>query len=498
MKSALLTVMNAWKQILHKYPKHLLLLLCIFSRLPQLLSNQLLLDPDECVSATMAEYLMQGKDWSLFFWGQNYGLSILENLVIIPFYLLFGIKTLSVKLAMLSLWTSGVLLLYSCLLRIGNGNRSRALFFTALFVLSPSWAVWSMKARGGYLSGFVLSMLLIRLLYRKQLKISHWLVAGILLQIIYQSHALWLIGLLPLTVYQLWTRATRKEGLLLLSGCAIPGILFMIYKHNLAQSYRIILGLPEAKFFSWMLTRFPDRLLQSFHGTYYFGNVYTPGKFSLIASYLPAAILLFLVLAAIRLSISRPRQNALFITSTLFIWGFLAFNMILWNLDSRYLLSVPVFTTISLMIYCRRFDSLKMLILPGTLFLLVGAASLFGFRKFEFKENRKRDLLAAIDYLEEKNIRYCFSEECMLPWHLSFYSQKKLVARMPYRPERNPAFAAEVDSAFFAGAHYALVGVAEEAGIPRRPNELRFGSIKVEIDADKKLIEEQFFHKKTK
>ena len=96
---------------LNKYALFIIIILCFLSRLPLLLSETLFLDGDECIVGLMAKHFYVGIDVPLFFYGQSYGFSFIEVLAIRIFYGLFGINDISIKLAMFSLWTIGVVFL---------------------------------------------------------------------------------------------------------------------------------------------------------------------------------------------------------------------------------------------------------------------------------------------------------------------------------------------------------------------------------------------------
>ncbi|NBQ89678.1 MAG: hypothetical protein EBU07_19890, partial [Betaproteobacteria bacterium] len=87
----------------------LLILLALVSRLPQLLSPELLLDGDEAVLGMMARDLAAGGPWPVFFYGQHYGLSVFEAAAGALMFKLFGAQAVALKLGMLLLWTGGVL-----------------------------------------------------------------------------------------------------------------------------------------------------------------------------------------------------------------------------------------------------------------------------------------------------------------------------------------------------------------------------------------------------
>jgi hypothetical protein len=55
-----------------------LVTISLVSRLPQLLSPNLLLDGDECILGLMAKHVAAGKEFPVFFYGQNYGLASIE------------------------------------------------------------------------------------------------------------------------------------------------------------------------------------------------------------------------------------------------------------------------------------------------------------------------------------------------------------------------------------------------------------------------------------
>ena len=55
-----------------KYPVLFIIIIAVLSRMPYLLSPNLLLDGDECVIGLMARHMYEGKGFSIFFWGQQY------------------------------------------------------------------------------------------------------------------------------------------------------------------------------------------------------------------------------------------------------------------------------------------------------------------------------------------------------------------------------------------------------------------------------------------
>lgn len=149
--------MPSWRRALSPAAVSSLLLVvaCVVTRLPQLASPNLLLDGDEATLGLMARALVDGRELPVFFWGQRYGFSLIEAAAGALAFTVAGTSATALKLAMLALWTTGVVALRAALARSVGGRR--ATVFALVVVTMPAWAVWSMKARGGYLTAFTAS-----------------------------------------------------------------------------------------------------------------------------------------------------------------------------------------------------------------------------------------------------------------------------------------------------------------------------------------------------
>ena len=125
-----------------------LLALSLLSRLPQLLGPRLFLDGDEATLGLMAKALADGRELPVFFWGQRYGFSLIEAAAGALAFRVAGVSAFGLKLSMLGLWAAGLLCLFFAQARLMGARRG--FWLAALLMLTPGWAVWSMKARGGY------------------------------------------------------------------------------------------------------------------------------------------------------------------------------------------------------------------------------------------------------------------------------------------------------------------------------------------------------------
>ena len=171
------------------------------SRLPQLLSPNLLLDADECVFGLIAKHVVAGREFPIFFWGQNYGLVPVEAVVVGIAFLLFHTGALPLKLAMLAFWTAGVLFSFLAFSRpLGRGP---SFWITAAFVLNPTWAIASMKAWSGYTTAFVATAALFYLLVesRDRQTSARWVMAGFMTYLIYLGQPIWMPGVVPIVLF---------------------------------------------------------------------------------------------------------------------------------------------------------------------------------------------------------------------------------------------------------------------------------------------------------
>ena len=162
----------------------------VASRLPQLRSPNLLVDGDESVLGLMAKHLAQGKEFPIFFYGQHYAFSPVEAVAGALSFHVAGVGPVPLKVAGLALWTLGVLFLFLAQSRLVGPSRS--FWMTTLLILNPGWAVWSLRAGGGYLTSFVASAMLVWLLVRDRERETfvRWLIAGTLTALIYLAQPL--------------------------------------------------------------------------------------------------------------------------------------------------------------------------------------------------------------------------------------------------------------------------------------------------------------------
>ena len=435
----------------------LLAVICIVSRLPQLLGPTLMLDGDECVVAVMAKHILTGKDFSLFFYGQAYGFSFIECLFIIPFYWVFGITTIAVKLGMLSLWTIGVLFLYQAFMLISKGNKWLPLLFTLVLICSPAWAVWSMKARGGYLTSFTLTSLLLYLLFLDRKNNISWLWSGVLCFFIYQSQPLWLPGLVPFIAYFLFKDRKAAPALLFLLPVLALFILTYCYKQRLSN-FGIVRSDYTTDDLLQRITRIPSFLYSSFHGKYFFGEIQNPDLFSASFAILFSIIVFSLPLIAVYNIVIGKKGTRLFNISVISIPVTLAYTVLAIGFQARYLLPVTAYTLVSLLLLLNTVTiSWKTLYAAASLFIVTGCIALCTRYNFAFSPLRERSLRNVLGQLTENGVHYAYCNDNMFTWQVIFYSNEQVLCHEQKPPGRYREYVRTVDSAFYAGARTAYI-----------------------------------------
>src|ERR1035437_533477 len=202
----------------------ILIIMCFISRLPQLLSPYLLLDGDECILGLMAKHIVDGKEFPVFFTGQNYGFSLIENIFGAIGFKLFGIGAITLRVSLLVIWSIGILFFFRTFLLLTT--KRNAFLITLLMVLIPAWALGSMKARGGYITAFTFTAIVIYLIIKLKESSGYLLsvILGLITGIIYLSRPFWLPGLVPVFFY-LYIYKKNFKQILVLVPCVIITII---------------------------------------------------------------------------------------------------------------------------------------------------------------------------------------------------------------------------------------------------------------------------------
>jgi hypothetical protein len=451
-----------------------LTLLGVISRIPQLVSPHQLLDGDECILALMAKHTAEGKEFPIFFYGQNYGLSLFEVLAGACSFQVLGFGTVPLKLAMLALWMVGVALYFAALSPISGDRKS--FWMTLLLVLMPAWAIFSMKARGGYITAFSITAIILFLLV-SDVRMSRrrtWFVTGLLTALVYFSQALWLPGVLPIIVYLLVRNRNISGAISWASGIAIMVVLVWLLAGRNPNAYWTPAPAISVSLSPHSFLELAKKTYINFTGSYSQRRRIEPRT----ATNLAAIVWCVLLLAGFSFQAYRIYRrrfsywSGLFCLSVLATLGFALF----WKpgYPPRYLL--PVSGLLVLWIGADISDVMdwnarwrKSCLVVLLLLIGLGTRSMMEFKNFTFlsvvqspQMSEEERMEAFLSYLRANGIQHTFSINPLLQWQIMFYSGERIISRWMSDTDRYPKYPREVDEAMAEGRKTALVGYYED------------------------------------
>lgn len=435
----------------------IIIAVAIISRLPQLLSPGFMADGDECIMGIMAKHFVEGRTVPFFFYGQNYGFAFIEVLAISAGYLLFGMSDYVVKLSVFAMWIAGVIFFYKTLLHISNNNRSAALGFTLLFILAPAWALWSMKARGGYITAFLFSNIVLYISLRNLNSNSKWtwVGAGIASAIIFFSQPLWLAGLLPFLVLGMWKGGTIRNVFLFL--CGIAGMAALIFMMRMGvSSYWQPNVIPGIIYPFKIVCRFT---YYNFTGFYYLQNAMDAPPVVSLFVYLFSACLCVALVAGICIVMAKPRKvNMQLVAALLSAIAAFAYFFIIDITSPRYALPLTGYAIVLLFIVWQYAKTKAKLVANSLLaaLLLSGGLSLYNFKDYKF-EITKADIQDAITKIEQRGITHIYSTDPLLYWNFVFYSEERITGRHFDSVDRYIPYIIETDSVHSTAPHKTAV-----------------------------------------
>ena len=439
-----------------RYEVPILVLLILLSRMPQLTSDLLLLDGDESIVGLMAKHLYEGKELPLYFYGQSYGFSFIEVLAIVPFYFLFDVSDVSVKLAMLFLWTLGVIFFYKALKRINPRGSLAPFLLTLVFVFAPAWAVWSMKARGGYITSFFLSSLLTYIVFDERKGAACYAVLGILLVVIYESQPLWLPGLLPILWYGLYRRGSNGWLVFyLLGGIVLASLMFYLLKKDLPNVWSPE-GIGLTSNFLDKVKEIPWHVFIHMTGSHEYFDWIDVGFATSTLAVLYTGLILLGVLFSAYLLVKRS-DTLLLRASASSVMFSLAYLLFCHRIAPRYLLPITGFSFLMFSEIINKIKNTHGLGVFCLALIAFGVVSLNTFGNFEPKWQSGQHIKQLAEYFDKNNIHFVFSRWGFLQWQVMFYSKEKIIARSVPRVDRYPTYISKVDHAFGSGSDTAVL-----------------------------------------
>ena len=392
-------------------------------------------------------------------------------------FVLFGVGALTLKLAMLALWTVGVLFWFLALSRLVGTTRS--FWISAVLLLNPVWAVWSMKAGGGYITSFTATAVLLWLLVRDRESetVTRWLIAGALTGVIYLAQPLWLPGVLPILLVVLASRRRLSWGAGYLCVTAAAILLVKLAAGTSTDVWRPpALGNPDLL---GSLSGVARQIYVYLTGSHYLSAAIDPpgpvtNALAVVwCGVLPAAVLIQLYRLFTKQYWLPSHLLFVSVCSTLFAeWALLGAR------DARYLL--PLGALLVTLAGVELVDLVDRRLLPKraavfltVVMLLLGSLSMREFSEFNYlwknppnRWTEARRLQQVFGYLKVSDVSRVFSMNGMLDSQLVFYSDEKVLSRWTHPLARYPAYVKEVDRALANGERVAVVGYTHTSGAP--------------------------------
>ncbi|MEX2597071.1 MAG: glycosyltransferase family 39 protein [Salibacteraceae bacterium] len=252
----------------------LLLLVALLVRLPHILSENFVLDGDEAIVGLMVQAFIERGELSAFFWGQNYGFVLPELLLSGLFASVFGLSAYTLKLPMLLLFALGVLFIFKTIEALAG--KHWAWMLALLVAIAPTWFLWGMRPRGGYIAAFVLAHAVIYFsTAQKQRSLLAWISCGLLCGLTFISHALWLPGAAFFALAGLIHQQKPFRSLTAVSSGFVAGIFPLLASYQ-NEVYH------QPSFFNWSIDQLSFNssvywsfLVRSFNGIYLHGKAFT-------------------------------------------------------------------------------------------------------------------------------------------------------------------------------------------------------------------------------
>ena len=397
-------------------------------------------DGDEAIVALMGLDVLDG-NFPLYFYGQNYGLSIIEALLISIGILVFGTTMLAIKIPMLLLWSGSVSFMELSFFNLTNKNKLATALFTAVFILSPTWLVWSMKARGGYLTSFFFASLILFLLtqFKSKISLGVWAIVGISLALIYEAQPIWLPCMLPIIGYAIWKQETSiaekvKSGSVFVGSATIPLAVFFYIKSTIETIYSK--PMPNIGKRLEQIGEIPELLLKTLGGNYFLSTSYEPSN----QSYATISLVVFLIIAAIAIY-SLVKTRKLNLSAALVLASLFSFSGFLVKSEPRYLLPFFGFALFTIVAVYRELDNknIQKVILGSAVILsLMGLATFPNFNKYSFVnmsltkvdkqiKNDEAVMIKLIRKFKAEGVKYVFTTNEFLQYQLNFMSNGELV-----------------------------------------------------------------------
>jgi MFS family permease len=415
-------------------------LLCLLSaavllRLPMILGDNFVLDGDEAIVALMSLEALEDGVWRPLFWGQNYGFVLPEILTTLPFISLFGMNAFTTKLPMLLWFLLGAGAVYGTLGRF-TSSTPRVLL-TLLVLLAPTWLLWSVRLRGGYVPAFAIAHVVIYLsVMTYEMRLKRGALIGLLLGFTFILQAIWFPGAACFALVA-WWRSGRKVGPFLLAAVA------MVIPYLLLIPFQVEEPFHQPPFFQWdadviafnasVYISYLERGMQGLHlHGRAFRELMSANTFSI------GFLLLTLVVlgAGLRRLLTEKKLGYLE-AAIAAILGLLLWSFFLGSAAPRYALPMFGYVILALgMLWPKQGGQWLTIVVLS--FVGLGTHTLINGHQVKYEDITRSATHELINKLAEEEVELVFTENYLLQWQLMYYTDGKVLARSLTRFDRRP------------------------------------------------------------
>ncbi len=447
----------------------LVLVLGSAARLPWLTGPHVVLDGDEAILTLMARDLAAGESFPLFFYGQRYGFSIVEAAAAALACGLFGFSVLAIKAAMLALWLPGAFFLA---LAVGRRVGERGMWLAAVLIsLLPAWGVWALKARGGYVTAFVLVHGTLAWLWwrpAREQRSNAWLaLLGALSGLVLVAQFIWALVLCPFVLAFLLERRRARDLLPVVLGGAATLALVLVPGWLSTSGYwkPSLFNAPDL---ATAIARAPGNMRAMFSGAFYLQDAVRSSAFDLAALLWCLAFAAALAAGLLRF-VRQPRAwNAPAVCAL--IGGGAVFALSVPTSTPRYTLPLADLAVLLVALELGRVPWKRLALAATAVLAASGTWAALEFRQLAFAgrvqalvPSESAALEALLAELEARGVQHVYCVDNLLQWIVTATSDEAVIARWTAAVDRVPAYIAAVDAALDAGRPTAVVGYAFQA-----------------------------------
>ncbi len=413
----------------------ILLLTAVLLRLPMILGDHFVLDGDEAIVALMSLEALEEGVWRPLFWGQNYGFVLPEMLTTVPFIAAFGLNAFTTKLPMLLWFLLGAVAIFGTLERFTSSTPR--LLLTLLVLLAPTWLLWSVRLRGGYVPAFAVAHLAIYLsVVSDEMRPTRGSLIGVLLGLTFVLQAIWFPGAVCFALVAWWRTGRDVRSILAATvSMVIPYLALLPFQVD-APFHQPPFFQFDADVIAFNTSVYVSYLERGMQGLHLHGRAFR----ELVSANIFSIGFLLLTLVVLGVGLRRllsGKKLGYLVAAIAAILGLLLWSFFLGSAAPRYALPMFGYVILALgMLWPKQGGSWLTLVLLG--FIGLGVHTLINGHEVKYEDNTRSATHELIRMLEEEEVELIFTENYLLQWQLMYYADGKILARSLTRFDRRP------------------------------------------------------------